>query len=310
RYEPSEWEQEWSNHVSEWSDPGTGKRLCAKMKEREEYVAAWDKGVAQAQADGCGALDTRLRDQAVFSRYVYKNTCTEEEASTVIEPLAGLTRHPRANCFDRQHLVDRGYLLLGRTSDRCRTRMAEPAALSMVRAVEDQRVLLFDMGASLYSDGKGGSSQQWFVDTLKKHGVHRLEYWGWEAEALDTVEVWKQQVPDDLKPFYHWINVPANPDPKSGDNPWNFIKAVARMEDHVFVKLDIDNSPIELAFIEQLQRDPELRLLIDEMFFEHHVNVEAMYKSWKTQGETQRLSDTYKMIGGFRRQGLRFHSWP
>lgn len=71
RYEPSEWEQTWSEHVNEWSDPGTGMKLCEKMREQEEYVAAWDSGVKAAQASGCGALDSRLHEgvsKSVFSR--------------------------------------------------------------------------------------------------------------------------------------------------------------------------------------------------------------------------------------------------
>ncbi|KAG5176552.1 hypothetical protein JKP88DRAFT_269205 [Tribonema minus] len=308
RYEPSAWEQEWIEHVSEWSDPGTGGALCDRMREAHARVAAWDEGVATSQKSGCGALDSRLRDDAVFSRFVYRNTCTDEEASMAIEPLAGLTRHPRALCFPGEDkLIDRGYLVLGRTSPKCATRVAEPAALSM--AVPDQRVLLFDLGASKYTSGGGGASQQWFVDTLKLHGVTKLEYWGWEAHGEDPIKVWAE-LPGDLKPYYHWINIPAHPDPDSSDNPWNFIRSVAKPTDHVFVKLDIDNSPIEFQFMQQLQADPELQLLIDEMFFEHHVNVELMYRYWHTQREAQRLSDTYAMVGGLRRKGMRFHSWP
>ncbi|KAG5183373.1 hypothetical protein JKP88DRAFT_257624 [Tribonema minus] len=302
RYEPSKWEQEWMGHITEWSDPGTGDMLCLKMREQEVHVRAWDEGALMSQRDGCGALDSRLRDTSVFSRFVYRDTCTGKEASMAIEPLAGLTRHPRAVCYTTDVLTDRGYLVLGRTSPMCKTHMAEPAALSM-------RVLLFDMGASLFSSGYGGASQQWFVDTLKLHGVSRLEYWGWEAHTEDPTAVWAE-IPGDLKPFYHWMNIPAIPDHLSSDNPWNFIKATAKRTDHVFVKLDIDNSPIELEFMQQLQADPELQVLIDEMFFEHHVNVEPMNQYWNTHNEPMKLRDTYEIVGGLRRSGMRFHSWP
>lgn len=36
------------------------------------------------------------------------------------------------------------------------------------------------------------------------------------------------------------------------------------------IKLDVDNSPVELAFMAEVKRDPELRSLIGELFFEQH----------------------------------------
>lgn len=45
------------------------------------------------------------------------------------------------------------------------------------------------------------------------------------------------QIPGDLKPYYHWLNIPASSDPESSDNPWNFIRAIAKPTDHVFVKV-------------------------------------------------------------------------
>jgi hypothetical protein len=66
------------------------------------------------------------------------------------------------------------------------------------------------------------------------------------------------QVPAVLRPWYHWFNIPASSDPKSGDNPLNHIRAVARPEDYVLLKLDIDCTPVEEAIIAQLLSDPTL----------------------------------------------------
>jgi hypothetical protein len=68
-------------------------------------------------------------------------------------------------------------------------------------------------------------------------------------------------------------NIPATADEKSHDNPWNFVRKVAKPEDYVVVKLDIDNTPIEEKFIAQLRASSDLHSLIDEFYFEHHVNV-------------------------------------
>jgi hypothetical protein len=51
------------------------------------------------------------------------------------------------------------------------------------------------------------------------------------------------------------------------------LKRIAAPEDYVVFKLDIDNSKIEAMFVEQLLASPELLALVDDFFFEHHVNV-------------------------------------
>jgi hypothetical protein len=103
--------------------------------------------------------------------------CTGETVTTYIEPLVGLTRHPSAICFDDSYdaLLDRGYLILGATSAACEgaaARMTPPHPLPASRALfrtERTRLLLFDLGASLYSSGPGGDSQKWFNDAFNRH---------------------------------------------------------------------------------------------------------------------------------------------
>jgi hypothetical protein len=72
---------------------------------------------------------------------------------------------------------------------------------------------------------------------------------------------------------YCRFNIPAIAEPTSPDNPLNMLKRIAKPEDYVVFKLDIDNSKIEAMFVEQLLASPELLALVDDFFFEHHVNV-------------------------------------
>ena len=48
----------------------------------------------------------------------------------------------------------------------------------------------------------------------------------------------------ELRPLYHWYNVPANPDPASWNNPLKHLRAVATPEDYVLFKLDVDNNAV------------------------------------------------------------------
>lgn len=59
--------------------------------------------------------------------------------------------------------------------------------------------------------------------------------------------------------MYRWFNVPASSDPKSPDNPLNHIRAHAKVEDYVLLKLDIDNNEVEEAIVNSMLRDPEVR---------------------------------------------------
>ena len=66
-------------------------------------------------------------------------------------------------------------------------------------------------------------------------------------------------------------------------------------EDLVVVKLDIDNSPIEAALVEQLLNSPALLALVDDFYYEHHVSESPMlHQGWGRQGvPTQNLVDSY-----------------
>ncbi len=62
----------------------------------------------------------------------------------------------------------------------------------------------------------------------------------------------------------------------------------------MLLKIDIDNNPTELGIINQTLALDELLGLMDEIYFEHHVNVDPMHYHWKTQRSEQHLSATYK----------------
>jgi hypothetical protein len=66
------------------------------------------------------------------------------------------------------------------------------------------------------------------------------------------------QIPETLQGMYRWFNVPASADPKSPDNPLNHIRAHAKVEDYVLLKLDIDNNAVEELIVNSILADPEV----------------------------------------------------
>ena len=220
-----------------------------------------------------------------------------------IQPLVGSLRHPLFPCKDPERVLgDRGYMLLASSID------APYRFPSRVGGTDKPKVHVFDLGASTFDQGLGGASQQWFVDKLESRGFLIDSYYAWEAAPLLAEEIYRR-VPKALLPRYHYFNVPASSDVNDLANPLNTIKAVAKRDDYVVLKLDIDNSKVEMEFIEQILADSELHSLIDEFFFEHHVNFQPLNEYWRTENETMQLEDSYKIFRRLRDLGIRAHGW-
>lgn len=307
KYEPSPWESAWSENADKWDKTA---EMCKHMTR--EQVDTYLAGTRQAQASGCGHLLSTLGDgfnKEVFSTYHWEDTCSKEAVVSYIEPLVGLMRAPQVPCFDTSWnaIIDRDYLMYGRSSEACKT-STHPEQASNMRY---KKFFFFDLGASTYTNGPGGASQKTFVDGYAHLGVLPIDmhYFAWEANPVPPPEAWAE-IPGTIKLNYHWLNIPANMDPDHPDNPWTYVRNLCTAGDFVAVKLDIDNTPVETAFMEQLIADTELQGLIDEMFFEHHVNVQHMIPYWQTQSETVYLKDSYTWFVKLRQAGIRFHGWP
>lgn len=170
----------------------------------------------------------------------------------------------------------------------------------------------------------------------------------WEVTRMDPGQIF-QHVPADLIGGYQYFNVPV--EAKEGRD-WNAVevlkgklkaardayeKAAAihgiRVERpagqtgvsgspliYVVVKLDIDNSPIELALMKRLlellpsanstQSSDEPPFEIHELFFEHHTDVpDVIGPDIWCGGNCPSLAESYDLFTELRRRGVRSHSW-
>ncbi len=146
------------------------------------------------------------------------------------------------------------------------------------------------------------------MDTYAARGIHWDGIYAWEAQAHPPDNVWSG-IPAHLKHVYHWYNIPVNPDPGHTDNALDYIRRVARPEDFVLLKIDIDNTPVEEALVHQLLASDELMGLVDEFYFEHHVNTEPMHRFWATQDSPRTLEVTYRIFTTLRSKGVLAHAW-
>ena len=270
QYVSSPWEYEWHKNIDRFQND-----VCAFTKRDEKKCYEW----IQSLTNGGFPMD-------IFSYFVFDNNCTNEVRLHFIEPLVGLTRHPYFCLHGEEFLVNKDYML--------------------IYPIDTHRKnYYFDLGASTYTSGAGGSSQSWFVETAYPTTVWDGIY-GWEVSPISAERVWAE-IPGRLKPIYHWYNIPVNPTAGHSDNALEYIAKIARPEDWVVLKIDIDNSEVEMQLLERILQDTTISSLIDELFFEHHVDVEPMLKYWGRN--PLKLSDTYTLFHRLRNLGILAHPW-
>eukprot|EP00877_Chromochloris_zofingiensis_P006437 jgi/Chrzof1/2046/UNPLg00703.t1 len=168
----------------------------------------------------------------------------------------------------------------------------------------------FDLGASTYKSGAGGTSQQWFIQEYSKRGIDFDRILLWEADRKDPALVFAE-VPKQIMAAYQFFNVPVTADANDEANPLSIMRRIARPSDFVVLKIDIDNWVIERALVQYILENDEMAALIDEMAYEHHVNFKPMLSYWGTTADmSQTLKDSYEIFKRLRHKGIRVHGWP
>ena len=308
KYVPSPWEARWVKNVGKLQD-----NVCEEANRDRDRIDEWVDGGLRNKESPPLTLPS-----STFSQFYFVNDCTGEELTDYIEPLAGLTRHPffclktseanniglwdfltKGNNDADSWVVNKDYMIPSWNVSR---------KLEQKSALHAPRAFFFDLGASYYDGGSGGPSQSWFVESYEMRGVVWKGVFAWEATPQDPSATWAA-IPARLKPHYHWYNIPVSSVPGHADNALDYIRTVARRNDYVLLKIDIDNNPVETELVNQLLASDELIGLVDEIYFEHHVNVAPMNKYWGMQGAKQYLSDTYAIFTAFRQRGVLAHSW-
>jgi hypothetical protein len=177
------------------------------------------------------------------------------------------------------------------------------------RNIRHTRVILIDCGASYFQAWRGNAdaaSTRWFVESFKRSSINFDKVIAFEYTKLDPHALW-DSIPDELMVKY----VPINHGVTYGNtpfNPWRLIQQLAVEQDYVVVKLDIDSPHIENDLFAELSQSGVANL-IDEFFFEHHVDIPSMRKFWgEIPGLT--LKDSYQTYTKLRQLGMRAHSWP
>jgi len=256
--------------------------------------------------------DTSISEDDVYSKMHYKQG--EVLFFEYIEPLVGLLRDPLTMCGFDQRLMG----TFDRLEDEQQSKrwiLLAPSAASRrhvaARRPRTARRLLFDIGASLYSVPAGilaYTGTKWFVERYAAFNLSFDQIYAFEYGPKVQADVF-DDMPVRVLARYSYYNVGVQSDERSVWNFWHFVREVATVEDHVSVKLDIDSPGLEEAFVEQIKRSPSIMQLVDEMFYEDHVNSLVMRPYWGYENR-RRINDTYGDFLYLRQHGVRMHSWP
>ena len=310
KYRPSSWETEWRASFArrvQHDNPRNWTRGCVLMAGETAAIRAWlDFARERRPAHRKIHRPPEVTEEAneVLSFYSTVDACTGRALSLEpIEPLVGFLRHPEAHCpqFPSsrpwvRNVISKDYLI--------------PAWHSEAWPNGRTRALFFDLGASLYHTGNGGASMSWFVSQYRVRGISFDRIFAWEAKQYTDATIYAT-MPAPIVDRISYYNLPANTTPGEKHNPWRTLRAVATQADFVVVKIDIDNTPVEEALLDQLLADRSLSALVDEFYFEHHVlNTPMWYYGWKGGTvTTHTLVHSYELFSRLRELGIRAHSW-
>jgi hypothetical protein len=279
----------WQLPASEWAESGPGVRWLSADNKTSETLSYFEI------SDDCYE-DRRVRKQRV-----------------PIEPLMGFLRHPLSHCFHMKEYLNKNYMLTDHARHvvpRLSLTQTEAVRVSLIAETPDvYKRFMFDLGASYYRSGAVGASQSWFVETYLKFGIDFDRIIAWEANAVNTSLVFGGY-PAEIVSKLTYFNVPCTAAPDDSMNPVRMLKQLARPEDYVVFKIDIDHSVVEMELIQQIIEDPAVYSLIDELYFEHHVSRSPMeHRGWGTRPKLMDLAGSYELFLRLRRLGIRAHSW-
>lgn len=170
---------------------------------------------------------------------------------------------------------------------------------------------VLDLGSSYVSSWQGVSafaSGTWFYQTYHKRGLFFDKYVAVELEALKPEEAYSQ-LPEDLVGVYTLINVGLTFDGVDKLDAVELIRAIADKEHFFVLKLDIDSAGLELPLAHALRDDPSLAALVNELFFQHHVDLQPLRNAWGYDLK-EKIADSYDLFSKLRSNGIRAHSWP
>jgi len=280
-------------------------RYCSFMNSEYVTNAVEEFLKAMARYQGLSSFRREMVNTDIFSTMTYRTTCQNGAMyfnTHYIEPLLGLTRHPYARCKGQgiEWLESLGYVLLQSFQDNLFYRK--------MNETKQIRFIGMDLGASsgFRKHAKKDTRTGWFYEQYENRGVHFDRMLMWEGKEYPSSQIWG--FPPTYTASFQYFNEFADLNPNAEGNPLRVLHKLARKEDFVMLKLDIDQ-PREIRIVYALLEDPNILAIVDEFFFEHHTTAPAMRRWWGKSVACD-LTHTYDIFLQLRNRGVRAHGWP
>lgn len=178
------------------------------------------------------------------------------------------------------------------------------------------RNILIDMGASLeyhhLDDNVDIMSFPaiYLLELFRKFGLPFDHVYAYEATQIAAQYVYSKVPPQHVL-SYHWINFPVSTDKNDAkQNPLTMLlNGGFTKDDLIVVKLDVDNTPIELSLIQQVLDDERYHTLIDHLYFEYHVRMNELAPFWAVESHDS-VETSLHLFTKLRQVGIAAHFWP
>lgn len=305
KYEPSPWEAQWAREILHWKDKEC-EMLSQPFHRDRALWSVYNSQTRNMLAHKNNKPSVVFNERDIYSRLVWRNAKNGSLVEQLIEPLVGLLRDPLTICAQLQPVA--GLFEPGESAVQAKRYLLPEIALSS----EPTRYMLMDLGASVYS-GWGVDTDaigaKWFVDHYAKRHISFDRIVSFEA-LHHTPEQIFGDVPAELLGKYTYINMPVSAAQTSALNPWNVLVRTFAKQDYVVVKLDVDAPEVERQLVLQLISNKTIHDLVDEFYFEHHVNSKEMNAYWGMHHSEHTIVQSYALFKNLRMLGIRGHSWP
>jgi hypothetical protein len=274
-------------------------------------------------------------DKEYLSRFHYEVTCEGGSSSSSswddwIEPLTVYGRHPYGivRCaHDMFEMKADGTMLYHPLGGGETKTFEKPIPWTVSKESRDYLLLsssssqlysatnnfpntyLFDIGSKEFP-----SSLSWLTCGYLQKNISFSSIYAWEYRKIDPPTYWNS-VPKTILPYMHWINAPISEDIKAHHSFDRVIRQIAKKDDFVAVKLDVDHPYIELPTVLRILQDSSLHNVIDELFFELHFNCEFMTGcGWGSPDPSPLMKldrgSAMTLFQDLRKVGIRAHMWP
>jgi len=328
-----------------WFGSSAVDRICKTTRQQfhGNITGAWLSYVSQTAGSG----GSREPSGAGENRAISSLSCSDGRLS-FLEPLTGMARHPCATVIDGRQpcpglppgcstpLRDPSHLvLLNRCGQPPFARSvfldagaggpADPEAYRRCRAAASKKGDVH-LCNNLKQDNRPSIGQ--FARLYEERCIVFDRIYGWERAAKDPSTWWpslerrwqqrtsfynvavknEDAPPAPLRTKYDGRRQTIDKDAEMSVLSW--LRETVKPEDFVVLKVDVDHSPTELSIVHAIARDPRLRALVDELFFEYHFVFDLGVEfGWGDSHYNRSVDDALTLMRDLRAGGVRAHFW-